>query len=243
VTTTTAPAADAQAVLLPVRLNLAALRRGAASRPVPALLRGLVRTPARPAEDPATGADALAAQLAGASDEKRRRILLGLVRSQVAAVLGHGSAEAVGASQAFRDLGFDSLTAVELRNHLGTATGLRLPASLLFDHPTPAALADHLAGALPAAGPGTDAQAPSLLAEIDRLETVFARAAHDRAARATAALRLEVLLAKWREAASGPAAGGAPVPGAETGRDTAAEVAGASDEELFDLLDGELDTH
>ncbi|MEV7545612.1 type I polyketide synthase [Streptomyces sp. NPDC089915] len=243
VTATTATAADGQAVLLPVRLNLAALRRGAASRPVPALLRGLVRTPARPAEDPATGADALAAQLAGASDEKRRRILLGLVRSQVAAVLGHGSAEAVGASQAFRDLGFDSLTAVELRNHLGTATGLRLPASLLFDHPTPAALADHLAGALPAAGPGTDAQAPSLLAEIDRLETVFARAAHDRAARATAALRLEVLLAKWREAASGPAAGGAPVPGDESGRDTAAEVAGASDEELFDLLDGELDTH
>ncbi|MEW1640332.1 SDR family NAD(P)-dependent oxidoreductase, partial [Streptomyces sp. NPDC093801] len=231
-----------EAVLLPVRLNLPALGRNAGTRPVPALLRGLVRTPARPAADPAAGTRALAAQLAGASDEKRRRILLGLVRDQVAAVLGHTSAEAVGASQAFRDLGFDSLTAVELRNHLGTATGLRLPASLLFDHPTPAALADHLAGALPT-GAGADGEAPSLLAEIDRLETAFARAAHDRATRATAALRLEVLLAKWRGAAPGPAGGGAPAPGGETGGDGAADVAQASDEELFDLLDGELDTH
>ncbi|MFF4648144.1 SDR family NAD(P)-dependent oxidoreductase, partial [Streptomyces sp. NPDC001389] len=237
--------AGPEAVLLPVRLNLSAPARRAGTRPVPALLRGLVRTPARPAADPPAGTEALAAQLAGASDEKRRRILLGLVRDRVAAVLGHTSAETVGASQAFRDLGFDSLTAVELRNHLGTATGLRLPASLLFDHPTPAALADHLAGALPDAGPGADGEVPSLLAEIDRLETAFARAAHDRASRATAALRLEVLLAKWREAASGPGTGPgpAPAPGRETGGDTAADVAQASDEELFDLLDGELDTH
>ncbi|MEU8436557.1 SDR family NAD(P)-dependent oxidoreductase, partial [Streptomyces sp. NPDC029216] len=241
--TATAAADGAEAVLLPVRLNLAALRRQAGTRPVPALLRGLVRTPARPAADPAAGTAALAAQLAGASDEKRRRILLGLVRAQVAAVLGHTSAEAVGAAQAFRDLGFDSLTAVELRNHLGTATGLSLPASLLFDHPTPAALADHLAGALPAAGPGGDTEAPSLLAEIDRLDTVFARTAHDRAVRATAALRLEVLLAKWREADSGPGTGSAPAAEGETGQDSAAEVAQASDEELFDLLDGELDTY
>ncbi|MFD5423401.1 type I polyketide synthase [Streptomyces sp. NPDC127069] len=246
----TAAAADgAEAVLLPVRLNLAALRRHAGTRPVPALLRGLVRTPARTAADPATATGALTEQLAGASDEKRRRILLGLVRAQVAAVLGHTSAEAVGASQAFRDLGFDSLTAVELRNHLGAATGLRLPASLLFDHPTPAALAGHLAGALPAGGPGGDAPAPSLLAEIDRLETAFARAPQDRATRATAALRLEVLLAKWREASAGPGTGPGtgtgtgPAPGHHTGEGAEAEVAQASDEELFDLLDGELDTH
>ncbi|MFH7600064.1 type I polyketide synthase, partial [Streptomyces racemochromogenes] len=239
---TATAAAGTEAVLLPVRLNPSALRRRAATRPVPALLRGLVRAPAHPAAAPETGTEALAAQLAGASEEKRRRILLGLVRAQVAAVLGHTSAEAVGAAQAFRDLGFDSLTAVELRNHLGAATGLRLPASLLFDHPTPAALADHLAGALPAGGPGTDA-APSLLAEIDRLEAAFAGADHDRATRATAALRLEVLLAKWRGGASAPGVGSGPVPEEGTGGDTAAEVAQASDEELFDLLDGELDTH
>ncbi|MEU3408249.1 type I polyketide synthase [Streptomyces sp. NPDC006670] len=241
---TTAADDGAGAVLLPVRLNLPALRRDAATRPVPALLRGLVRTSARPAADPADGTGRLAARLAGASDEKRRRILLGLVRTQVAAVLGHTSAEAVGASQAFRDLGFDSLTAVELRNHLGAATGLGLPASLLFDHPTPEALAGHLAAALPADGPDGEAAAPSLLAEIDRLETAFARAPQDRAARATAALRLEVLLAKWRGASAGPgSAPGATAPGTDAGDGAEAEVAEASDEELFDLLDGELDTH
>ncbi|MDH6538703.1 type I polyketide synthase [Streptomyces sp. SPB4] len=224
------------AVLLPVRLNLPALRRRAATEPVHALLRGLVRGPARPAREPAPGTAALAAQLAGASDEKRRRILLGVVRTQVATVLGHASSEAIGAAQAFRDLGFDSLTAVELRNHLGAITGLRLPASLLFDYPTPAALAEHLSAALPAAGPGGAEAAPSLLSEIDRLEAAFARSPYDRGTRATAALRLEVLLAKWREAAHDTGHGPAD-------DDSGTEVEEASDEELFELLDGELGTH
>ncbi|WP_455771734.1 SDR family NAD(P)-dependent oxidoreductase [Streptomyces lavendulae] len=224
------------AVLLPVRLNLPALRRRATTEPVHALLRGLVRAPARPAREPTPGTAALAGQLAGASEEKRRRILLGVVRTQVATVLGHASSEAIGAAQAFRDLGFDSLTAVELRNHLGAITGLRLPASLLFDYPTPADLAGHLSAALPAAGPGGAEPAPSLLSEIDRLEAAFARSPYDRGTRATAALRLEVLLAKWREAAHDTGHG----PGDD---DSGTEVEEASDEELFELLDGELGTH
>jgi acyl carrier protein len=82
----------------------------------------------------------LAAQTPGEQD----RILTDLVRAEVAAVLGHETPDSVGAGQAFQDLGFDSLTAVELRNRLSMATAQRLPATLIFDYPTPAGLARYL---------------------------------------------------------------------------------------------------
>ncbi|NBH10877.1 type I polyketide synthase, partial [Amycolatopsis sp. SID8362] len=135
----TALAAD-RAVSLPVRLDLAAFRGG----PVPALLRGLVRTPARRTRPVSSFGDRLAAAPAA----ERETLLLDLVRTEAAAVLGHEPGTRVDATRAFSDLGFDSLTAVELRNRLAEATGLRLSSTLVFDHPGADALAAHLGAEL-----------------------------------------------------------------------------------------------
>ncbi|KJS57874.1 type I polyketide synthase, partial [Streptomyces rubellomurinus] len=129
-------AADA-ALLAPVRLDPAALRDQARAGMLPALLRGLVRVPARRA----AAGGSLAQRLAEVAEADRERVVLELVQAQVAAVLGHASAGAVGAERTFKDLGFDSLSAVELRNRLTQATEVRLPATLVFDHPSPVAVA------------------------------------------------------------------------------------------------------
>ncbi|MGW7081862.1 type I polyketide synthase, partial [Streptomyces sp. NPDC054866] len=128
-------------VCLPLNPN--ALRT---TETTPALLRDLAPHPTRrtAATDSPTTAGALAQELTALPETDRHRRLLDLVRSNVAAVLGHHSPEAIDAQRPFKDLGFDSLTAVELRNRLTGTTSLRLPATLIFDHPTPQALTTHL---------------------------------------------------------------------------------------------------
>ncbi|WP_344570926.1 type I polyketide synthase, partial [Streptomyces axinellae] len=122
------------------------LRAQAEAGTLPPVLRELVRVPVRRAagDGAGQGADGWARRLANMDEAERESTMLELVRSHTAAVLGHAESRNVAADQAFQDLGFDSLTAVELRNRLNTATGLRLTATLVFDHPTPAALARHL---------------------------------------------------------------------------------------------------
>ncbi|MFF7634990.1 type I polyketide synthase [Kitasatospora sp. NPDC008050] len=220
-------------VLLPARLDLPALRaRAAESGQVPALLRGLIRRPSRRTvsaaqEDPGT---ALVRQLTGLDAGEQERILLELVRAQVAVVLGYATAAAVQPGAGFRELGFDSLTAIELRNRLGAVTGLRLPATLAFDHPSPAELAGALRTTLPLA---EQAAGPGVFAELDRLAEALATTPTDEETGTRVTLRLQALLTQWRDYLG--ADGQEP---AESGTD----IESATDDELFDLLDDELET-
>jgi acyl transferase domain-containing protein/acyl carrier protein len=136
----------ARALLLPIRLDLGRIRSLAArSGVVPPLLGGLVRVPARASR---SAGGALARELARMPAGERERAVVELVRREAAGVLGHAAAQDVPVRRAFTELGFDSLAAVELRNRLTQSTGCALPATLVFDHPTPAALASFLLGEL-----------------------------------------------------------------------------------------------
>ncbi|WP_444545637.1 SDR family NAD(P)-dependent oxidoreductase, partial [Streptomyces parvus] len=147
--------------LVALRLNLTELREAADRDPaaVAPLLRGLVTRRALPeAARAARGAPSpLGERLAGLGEAERIDLLTELVRSEAAGVLGHTGAEPIEDHKPFKDLGFDSLTAVELRNRLGAVTGLRLPAALVFDHPSPQALVAHLLSHLT----GADTAAPA----------------------------------------------------------------------------------
>uniref|UniRef100_UPI002FDC0D22 type I polyketide synthase n=1 Tax=Streptomyces sp. IBSBF 3136 TaxID=2903524 RepID=UPI002FDC0D22 len=142
--------------LVPIRLDLTSL---AAQAELPPLFGTLVRRPAaRPAPtDTADTADALRRRLADLPVDAWEAELLEVVRTHAAAILGHAGPEDVPASRPFKELGFDSLSAVEFRNLLNTATGLRLPPTLVFDHPNAAVLAAELTSQL---APDTDGGEP-----------------------------------------------------------------------------------
>ncbi|RMI25812.1 hypothetical protein EBN88_30005 [Streptomyces triticirhizae] len=191
-------------------------------------MSGLVR--ARPAVATAAAAAAVAPAGGGVRYElldaaERRRALLDLVVDHVAAVLGHASSAEIGVDRAFKELGFDSLTGVELRNRLGSATGQRLPATAVFDHPTPTDLAAFLDTLIAPHGGGPLAP---LLDELDRTESALGSLRLEDEEREALAARLQGLLSRLH-----PTAGAA-------GAEPAAIGDEATDDEIFDFIDGEL---
>ncbi|NRN71184.1 hypothetical protein GC106_84590 [Kibdelosporangium sp. 4NS15] len=199
-------------VLVTARLDTAGLRDTDA---VPPLLRGLVRASRRRTvqTDPQDGG--LLQRLATLSDVERDQVLVDMVRTHAAAVLGHASIDAVPAERAFSDLGFDSLTSVELRNRLMRATGSRFSPTVVFDHPTPAALAVHIGTQLRPEAPGA-----TVLAELDRL---LDRVRDDGETRNAVMSRMRSVLSGWDGAAAPDE-----------------DVEAADDDELFDLIHREF---
>ncbi|MEO5875357.1 MAG: beta-ketoacyl reductase, partial [Streptosporangiaceae bacterium] len=214
--------------LLAVDLNARAL----SAETVPAALRSLAAGGTRTRRTAATGGqpDDWASRLAGRSAADQHRLLLGLVRGHVATVLGHDDAQAVPAEASFKELGFDSLTAVELRNRLAAATGLRLPPALIFDYPQAGILAGHLLEQLAPTGAGTEE--PSIapvLDELARFESTLKTVVLPAGDSHTVTARLESLLAAWK-AAQTPA----------EDRSTAQRLEAASADQVLAFIDNEL---
>ncbi|MER0246191.1 beta-ketoacyl reductase [Streptomyces sp. HSW2009] len=217
-------------LLVPVKLNLARL---ATAGSVPPLLSALA--PAGAAATRRTAADgggadggSLRERLAALPAADRERHLVDLVAGQVAAVLGHSGAAGVEVGKPFTALGFDSLTAVELRNRLGQATGLRLPATLTFDHPTPLVLARFLLGeVLPSETETLD----WAMREIDKMESLLADLPPEDTVRARVQDRLRVLLSRTGETA-----------GELSGAAVTEHLQSSSAEELFEFVDRQLGT-
>jgi NADP-dependent 3-hydroxy acid dehydrogenase YdfG/acyl carrier protein len=212
---------EAPAVVAAARLDAAGLRAQLSAGTLAPLFRGLVRVAERRTTDTV---ESLAEQLAGLPDAERHARVLDVVRTNVAGVLSRGTEEGIDAERSFKELGFDSLTAVELRNRLSAAAGVRLPATLVFDHPTPGALAAHLLETLAPARPAH----ASLTAELDRLEQVLASTSDDEL-RVMISARLRGMLAKWQGESgdSGTVAAVLQSPSTSVG-------------DLFDFIDNEL---
>ncbi|MFC7895134.1 SDR family NAD(P)-dependent oxidoreductase [Streptomyces sp. NPDC057381] len=221
---------DDQPVLVPARLNLTAPRGGRRGSP---LLRGLTGTPAAAGvpQDPEGPDGSLAEQLASLPPADAEAALLDAVRAQTATVLGHADPARITPAVAFRELGIDSLTALELRNKLAAATGLKLPATLVFDHPSPGVLARFLTERIAPAAAGERSPAAHLVDEIEQLGARLQDAFDGLAAeeRTTISALLGDLQGRVRSMASATAAAG-----------IADQITSASAGELLALLDKEL---
>ncbi|QMU69826.1 type I polyketide synthase [Streptacidiphilus sp. P02-A3a] len=177
-----------------------------------------------PDAGPEPGGTALSQRLDGLSRPEQDRILTELVRAEAAAVLGYGSVDAVPAERAFKDLGFDSLTAVDLRTRLNAATGLKLPATLVFDYPTPAVLADFIRSK--AVNEQTDYAIA--VAELKKLQAILSKISWNSEERFDITSRLDSIGQELRTQDEG----GAP--------ETDDEFDSATDDEMFDFVEKEL---
>ncbi|WP_424853323.1 SDR family NAD(P)-dependent oxidoreductase [Streptomyces sp. SAI-170] len=219
----TASGLDA-AVVLPMWLDTDAVAR--ADRPVPAMLRALVRRPVRRAAQAVAAAPvevSLEERLQDMRAQERAPYLLDFVRTQVATVLGHDGPHSVEPTRGFSELGVDSLAALELRNLLAERAEVRLPATLIFDYPTPKAIADLLHEEL------VGDMAEALEAEFASIEEALSSAGGEEQERILARLRA------LAERSAGPK-----VPGQAQDDTASDEIASATADELFDILDGEL---
>ncbi|WP_225448018.1 type I polyketide synthase [Streptacidiphilus sp. P02-A3a] len=223
-----------RALLVPARIDRAALRdHGGVG--LPPVAAGLVTKAAsgparRTAGTGVGGADDSVARLTALAPDEREKAVRELVVAQAALVLGLPGTDAVQIGRSFRELGFDSLTAVELRNRLGSATGLRLGAAVVFDHPTPDALTTHITRQLG----GSAADENSVLqafSGLEKIESALARILQDDAARSRVTARVQDLLSALRVADT---------------VDTAEEVSvadrleTAGDDDIFAFIDQEL---
>nr|UTI67673.1 AptF1 [Actinoallomurus sp. ID145808] len=211
----------ARPVVLPMGVDLRELRSQARSAPIPALLHGLIRVPNRRASE-AGEAKSLPERLTGLPERERDGLVLTSVQTHVAAVIGHAGPKPIEPERSFTELGLDSLASLELRNRLAELTGLRLPATLIFDYPNALSLSRYLLAELM-----PDLAPPSIEEELDRFEQLLVTGQVDEGAKGRITQRLRALAAKWADA--------------PTAEPEGPDLGSATAEELFEILDNELE--
>jgi len=175
-------------------------------------------------DDSAAGTE-LAQRLAGLPADEQDEVLTDLITAEVVVVLGHSSPDKVAAGRAFKDLGFDSLTALELRNRLGAATGMQLPSTLVFDYPNTAELAAYLREQI---GEESSAAQP-VLGELDRLESAITGLPADSDLLTDVTARLQTLLSRLTSAQDAPRADS-----------VAGKLESATADEVMDFINAQL---